>query len=177
MIVIAGPAGAGKSANAYYAAFRLKEENGYIIIPARQPVDIINYHVPETKQIFIIDDFIGKYSVDEADIGLWEKNWPLLESIFSNTADIKLILTSRTCIWQPERYERLGLGAYTCDLLSCQIRLSLAERWDICQSYLNQVDVKGLKDETLMMYSFFPSLCSSYKSSEHISVEDFFTAP
>ncbi|XP_071124006.1 CARD- and ANK-domain containing inflammasome adapter protein-like [Mytilus edulis] len=177
VIVIAGPHGAGKSANAYYAAFRLKNENGYTIIPARQPVDIMNYHVPGTKQIFIIDDFIGKYSVDDADIGQWEKHWPLLDSIFSKTDDIKLILTSRTCILQPERCTRLGLGAYTCDFLSCQIRLSLAERWDICQSYLTQVDIKALKDETLMMYSFFPSLCSSYKSSESIPVAEFFTAP
>ncbi|CAC5409009.1 unnamed protein product [Mytilus coruscus] len=177
VIVIAGTTGAGKSASAYYAAFRLKEESGYTIIPARQSIDITNYHVPGTKQIFIIDDFIGKYTVDETDVGLWEKNGPLLNMIFSNNDDTKLILTSRTYIWQPERYKCLGFSAYTCDLLSNQLSLLLTERWGMCHSYLNQVDIKALDDETILMYSFFPSLCSSYTSSEKIPVESFFTVP
>ncbi|CAC5359809.1 unnamed protein product [Mytilus coruscus] len=177
VIVIAGPTGAGKSAIAYYTAFRLKEENGYTIIPARQAVDITNYHVPGTKQIFIVDDFIGKYTVDETDVGIWEKNGPLLKIIFSNNADTKLILTSRTHIWQPERYKCLGFSAYTCDLLSNKLSLLLTERWGICHSYLNQVDIKALDDDKILMYSFFPSLCSSYTSSENIPVDSFFTVP
>ncbi|XP_071124008.1 uncharacterized protein [Mytilus edulis] len=177
VIVIAGPTGAGKSAIAYYAAFRLKEESGYTIIPARQSVDITNYHVQGTKQVFIIDDFIGRYSVDETAVGLWEKDRPLLEIICSNNDDTKLILTSRTYIWQPERYSCLSLDACMCDLLSDHICLSMTERRDICQSYLNQDEVKALKDETLLMYSFFPSICSSYESSEKIPVESFFAGP
>ncbi|CAG2241973.1 unnamed protein product [Mytilus edulis] len=57
------------------------------------------------------------------------------------------------------------------------MRLSLKERWDICHSYLNEVDMKALEDETIVMYSFFPKLCSSYSSFENIAVESFFKAP
>ncbi|XP_052076529.1 ankyrin-1-like [Mytilus californianus] len=97
--------------------------------------------------------------------------------IFSNNENTKLILTSRTYIWQPECYTCLSLSAYTCDLLSDEISLLLTERWGICHSYLNPVDIKTLKEETILMYSFFPSLCSSYTSLQNIPVEDFFTAP
>ncbi|CAC5381079.1 unnamed protein product [Mytilus coruscus] len=177
VIVIIGPTGSGKSANAYHVAFRLKEESGYTVIPARQSIDITNYHIPDTKQVFVIDDFIGKYAVDEIDAGLWEKNWPLLNKILSKNINTKLILTIRTYVWQPERYKYLSLSDFTCDLLSDAIGLSLTERLSICKSYLNQADMEALKDDTILMYSFLPSLCSSYASSNNISVERFFTVP
>ncbi|CAG2241965.1 ANK [Mytilus edulis] len=177
IIVIVGPTGSGKSATAYYAAFKLRKNNGHTIIPVRQPDDITNYHMPGTKQIFIIDDFIGKYAVNETDVYLWEKHVPLLKIIFCKNDDTKLILTSRTYIWQPERYACLSLDAYMCDLLSDHVSLTLTERRDICQSYLNHDDIKALKDETLFMYSFIPSICSSYISSENIPVERFFAVP
>ncbi|CAC5422510.1 unnamed protein product [Mytilus coruscus] len=122
IIVITGSTGADESAIAYYAAFRLQKESGYQIIPVIQPVDIINYHVPGTKQVFIIDDFIGKNTIDEKDVGLWEKNGALLNIIFSNDDDTKLILTGRTYVWQPEQYTFFDLSAYTCDLLSDQTK-------------------------------------------------------
>ncbi|CAC5359841.1 unnamed protein product [Mytilus coruscus] len=82
VILIVGPTGAGKSANAYHVAFRLKEEHGYTVIPARQSIDVTNYHVPGTKQILIVDDFIGKYAVHEKDVVSWDNNGPLLKMLF-----------------------------------------------------------------------------------------------
>lgn len=180
LILIVGPTGSGKSANAYHVAFRLKEESGYTVIPTRQSTDITHYHIPDKKQVFVVDDFIGKFAVDEMNAGLWEQNWSLLNMILSDNINTKLILTIRTYVWQSERYKYLSMSAFTCDLLSDKISLSLKERRDICKSYLNEVDMEALKDDTILMYSFLPSLCSSYmsyESSNNISVEQFFTVP
>lgn len=177
VVTITGPTGSGKSAYAYYAAFRLKNELGYTIIPARQAVDITSYYVQGTKQVFIIDDFIGKYAVDETDVGLWEKDGPLLKLIFNNNDVTKLILTCKTYLWQPGWYERFCLSGYTCDLLSKELKLLLTEKWDIYHSYLKQADLKLLEEETILMYSFFPSLCSSYTPSLNIPVKQYFEAP
>ncbi|VDI67155.1 Hypothetical predicted protein [Mytilus galloprovincialis] len=81
VVVIAGPTGVGKSANAYHVEFRLEGEGGYTIIPARQPGDITKFHIPGSKQVFIIDNFIGEYGVDETNVLLWEKHGPKLKKI------------------------------------------------------------------------------------------------
>ncbi|XP_063416221.1 ankyrin-1-like [Mytilus trossulus] len=172
VIVIVGPTGSGKSTIAYYAAFRLQKESGYTIIPARQSVDITNYYVQGTKQVFIIDNFIGQYTVDETDVGIWGENEPVLKMILSKNDDTKLILTSRTYIWQPEQYSCLSLDACMCDLLSDPISLLLTERRGICQSYLNQDEVKALKDETLLMKGHIEIVQNLIKNKSIIDFEN-----
>ncbi|XP_052078122.1 uncharacterized protein LOC127716078 [Mytilus californianus] len=169
VILIVGPTGIGKSNNAYYAAFRLKEEVGYTILPVRKLGDITTYHIPGTKQIFIIDDFIGKYAVDKTDAELWVQNGPLLKMLFSKKDhQTKIILTSRTYIWQPEWYKCLNIPYCTSDLLSEDLKLLNKERWDICKSYICIDVARTLKKEGIMMYSSFPSVCAMYSSSKEI---------
>ncbi|CAG2252571.1 unnamed protein product [Mytilus edulis] len=116
VIAIIGPTGTGKSATAYQIAFKLKNEYNYTIVPARQPSDILQYYVPGTNQVFVIDDFIGKYAFDEAEGISWEKIGPLLQKMLSNNDQTKVILTCRKSIWLPEKYERFGFSALVCDL-------------------------------------------------------------
>lgn len=177
VVLIVGTTGSGKSANTYQVAFRLKMEHGYSIIPVRKPIDIINYHIPGTQQVFIIDDFIGKYGVDETDVVLWEQNGPLLKRLFSNTNQTKLILTIRTYIWQPERYTCLNIPFCTCDLLSEELKLSLAERRNLCRFFINTDDATVLNDDEIMMYNCFPLICSMYSSSRTVPLKHFFTVP
>ncbi|XP_071124005.1 uncharacterized protein [Mytilus edulis] len=177
VVLIVGATGSGKSANAYDVAFRLKREHGYTIIPVRKPIDIINYHIPGTQQVFIIDDFIGKYVVDETDVVLWEQNGPLLKMLFSNTNQSKLILTIRTYIWQPERYTCLSIPFCTCDLLSEELKLSLEERRDIFRLFINTDDATFLNDDEIMMFNCLPLLCSMYSSSRTVPLKHFFTVP
>ncbi|CAG2216104.1 ANK [Mytilus edulis] len=97
VIVITGPTGSGKSAIAYYVAFRLQKESSFTIIPTRHSEDITNYYVQGTKQVFIIDDFIGKYAVDEtnidnADINIQDKSGCTPLHLASNSAVAKVLL-------------------------------------------------------------------------------------
>lgn len=149
-----------------------------MIIPARQPGDIIKYHIPESKQVFIIDNFIGEYGVDETYVLSWENHGPKLKKIFQKSNETKVILTSRTYIWQPEQRNCISiLLPYTCDFLSEELSLLLEERRAICQSYLNTTVEARLHDEMIMMYEFFPYLCSFYSTSKDYNVNHTFTAP
>ncbi|CAG2218604.1 unnamed protein product [Mytilus edulis] len=115
VIAIIGPTGTGKSTCAYHVAFRLKNEYNYTIVPAGQPSDIVQYCKPGTNQVFVIDDFIGKYAFDEAEGISWEKIGPLLQKMLSNNDQTKVILTCRKSIWLPAKYERFGFSALVFD--------------------------------------------------------------
>ncbi|CAC5359852.1 unnamed protein product [Mytilus coruscus] len=177
VILIVGPTGAGKSANAYHASFRLKDEHGYTVTPVRQPKDVTNYHVPGTKQIFIVDDFIGKYTVHEMDVVSWENSGPLLKTLFNNNNHTKLICTVRTYIWQQKQYTNLSIPFYKCDLLSEELKLSPEERWNICRVYINTVDATAFNDDETVMYNFLPLLCSTYSSSPKCPIKQFCMVP
>ncbi|CAG2253821.1 unnamed protein product [Mytilus edulis] len=128
-----------KSACAYHIAFRLKNEFGYTIVPAQQPSDITHYYIPGTHQVFIIDDFIGKYEFDEAEAVSWEKEGPLIHKILSNNDQTKVVLTCRKSIWHPDIFDRFGLQAFVCDLDTDKLRLTLLEKRTICEAYLEKV--------------------------------------
>ncbi|XP_052076520.1 uncharacterized protein LOC127714493 isoform X3 [Mytilus californianus] len=177
LVAIIGPTGTGKSACAYHIALRLKNEYGYTIVSARQPSDITQYYLPGTNQVFIIDDFIGKYVFDVAEAVSWEKEGPFLHKVLSNNDQTKVILTCRKSIWHPEICERFKLSAFVCDLHTNELRLTLSEKRTICDAYLEKSDIKAITDEILMMYPFLPSLCSIFSSKDVGSVENFFTLP
>lgn len=177
VVAVIGPTGAGKSAYAYHAAFKLKEENDYEIVPVRQPSEITQYYLPDTHQVFIIDDFIGKYGFDEAESVSWEKEGPLLHKVLSKNDQIKVILTCRKSIWHSEQCKRFGFSAFVCDLQSDDLGINLSETRTICETYVEKNDAERLSDELIMMYTFFPSLCSIFSSKNVDEIENFFTMP
>ncbi|CAC5394960.1 unnamed protein product [Mytilus coruscus] len=177
LVAIIGPTGTGKSMCAYHIAFRLKNEYGYTIVPVRQPSDITQYYLPGTNQVFIIDDFIGKYALDEAEAVSWEKEGPFIHKILSNDDQTKVILTCRKSIWHPEICERFRLSDFVCDLHTDELRLTLLEKRTICETYLEKNDAKVINDDIIMMYPFLPSLCSIFTSKDVGTVEHFFTLP
>jgi energy-coupling factor transporter ATP-binding protein EcfA2 len=63
-VVIRGPSGIGKSTIVKLVALQLQNSDGYHILPVMRPEDIVKYLDPNIKQIYIIDDICGKFSVD-----------------------------------------------------------------------------------------------------------------
>ncbi|CAG2233821.1 unnamed protein product [Mytilus edulis] len=177
LVVIKGPTGTGKSACAYHVALRLKNEYCFTIMPARQPSDITQYYKAGTNQVFIIDDCIGKYDLEESEVVTWEKEGPLIHKILSNNDQTKVILTCRKSIWHPNVFDRFGLQVFVCDLHTDELRLTVSEKRTICESYLEKSDMKVITDEIINMYSFLPSLCSIFSSEDVGTVENFFTLP
>jgi len=70
--VITGPSGMGKSTIVKLVALQLQKTNDYHILPIMCPKDIVKYFDPNIKQIYIIDDICGKFSVDQSMINSWE---------------------------------------------------------------------------------------------------------
>ncbi|CAG2244528.1 unnamed protein product [Mytilus edulis] len=136
LVAIIGSTGTGKSVYAKHIALKLKNEYGYTIVYPRQQSDIKQYFLPGTKQVFLIDDFIGKNAFDEAEAVSWEEG-PFIYKILSTNDQTKVILTCRKAIWNPEICERLRLSASTFDL--DKMRLPLLERRTICEKYLEKV--------------------------------------
>ncbi|XP_063416219.1 uncharacterized protein LOC134697860 [Mytilus trossulus] len=175
VVAIIGPTGTGKSVYAYNVAFRLSEEHGYKIIPAKQPADITRYIEKGAKQVFVIDDIVGKYDFNEAELVSWET---LLHNVLNNNEQIKVLLTGRKSIWHLGNCERLKI-AFVCDLHSEELRLTPTERLNICKAYLENSDINALlvNDKIINMYPFLPSICSTYLSEDVGTVADFFTYP
>ncbi|CAG2241962.1 unnamed protein product [Mytilus edulis] len=140
----------------------VSKKNDYVIVPARQPSDITQYYEPDTHQVFIIDDFIGKYAFDEADSALWEKEGPLLQNVLRNNDQIKVVLTCRKSVWHPEKCERFGFSAYLFDLDTHELRLTLSETRTIVEAYVEKSRVVQLNDQMIMMYTFLPLYVRSF---------------
>ncbi|CAG2187816.1 unnamed protein product [Mytilus edulis] len=71
--LITGPFGSGKTAIAYYIISKLEKE-GYEIIVAAKPEDIVRRFRINQSQLFLFDDILGKYSSNISDItDGWEK--------------------------------------------------------------------------------------------------------
>lgn len=62
-ITVIGSSGNGKTALARHTALKLKKENQFEIIPVETPEQILEYRTNK-NQVFVIDDVVGKYSVD-----------------------------------------------------------------------------------------------------------------
>ncbi|OPL33281.1 hypothetical protein AM593_00488, partial [Mytilus galloprovincialis] len=69
-VTITASSGAGKTATLQYVALQMSNEE-YDVIIVSDPDDIIKFHNPNKKALFVIDDLCGNFSVDQSDIKKW----------------------------------------------------------------------------------------------------------
>ncbi|CAG2188630.1 unnamed protein product [Mytilus edulis] len=70
---VIGTSGIGKSATIHHVALFLRDTEGYRIIPIHSPSEIDKYFQRNRKQIFVIDDICGKYTVIQTEVEKWIK--------------------------------------------------------------------------------------------------------
>jgi hypothetical protein len=63
----------GKSTIVKLVVLQLLKTNDYHILPVMCPRDIVEYCNSNIKQIYIIDDICGKFSVDQSMIESWDR--------------------------------------------------------------------------------------------------------
>ncbi|CAC5381696.1 unnamed protein product [Mytilus coruscus] len=165
-VILSGPSGSGKSAIAYNTAFLLEKKQGFKILPVSSPEEIRKYLLPETKQIFLIDDVVGKYTVDYSSIQLWKNEETFIKQAFTDCSTTKLILTCRSYIYKSGFCGKLQILPIHCDLLSHNLKLSFIERTNICHRY----NVPELNEDVIMMYDFLPFLCVGFSRQEYTTL-------
>ena len=177
-VVITGPSGIGKSTIVKLVALQLQRTNGYQILLVTSPKDIV-YFDPNIKQIYIIDDICGKFSVDQSKIDLWENvNRRILEYSKDNK-DFRVLGTCRLeiSISSPFRKLRKIYGITECNLLQEKFVYSKEEKLKIAACHIDEEIIKQLDDKILNAYNMFPLLCMMYASSESNPGVRFFEYP
>ena len=175
-VMITGPFGSGKSMTVFYVALRLEDVDGFDIMIVSDLDDIIKYATDKKKQLFVIDDMFGKYSLNDHNTGWWNRQANLVKQVLSKNVNMKLLMTSRSPIYQPTILDNIDLSYVHCSLISDNLKLTVEERRKIVQSYHSDLNDR-LSDEVIMMYSFFPSLCGTLPEAAVKRYDEYFKIP
>jgi len=100
-IMITGPFGSGKSMTAFNVALQLEDADGFDVVIVSDLDDIIKYATAKKKQLFVIDDMFGKYSLNDHNTGWWSRQGNLVKQVLSKNVNMKLLMTSRSRLYQP----------------------------------------------------------------------------
>jgi len=175
-VMITGPVGSGKSMTVFYVALWLEDVGGFDVMIISDLDDIIKYATDEKKQLFVIDDVFGKYSLNYHNTGWWNRQANLVKQVLRKNVNMKLLMTSRSQIYQPTILDNIDLSYVHCSLISDDLKLTVEERRKIVQSYHSDLNDR-LSDEVIMMYSFFPSLCGTLPEAAGKQYDEYFKTP
>ncbi|XP_052080425.1 uncharacterized protein LOC127718446 [Mytilus californianus] len=180
IVLVTGTFGCGKSSALHYIALQFHHDKEYDIIPVSNPEEIKQYFNPDCKQVFVIDDACGTYSIDIYKVNRWiDISNDILSMILSS--DIKIVASCRTHISQDRLFKGIDiLSEVTCDMLSVKLCLTEKERMLIGNIFLSQNDMQVLKtsnENLITKYFFFPLLCNLYQKQKSLDIVQFFSNP
>lgn len=177
IVIVTGPDGCGKSSSTFHAALNLEKNDGFKIWIIFDTDDILKYSSAEAKMIFLFDDAFGRYSVDRSSTkSLYQKDSSLINILKGNT-NLKLVITCRSYIYRSaNKIETLKLFCHV-DFLSASLSLTIQERREIGECYINTENMKCVNDDVIMLYNFFPSLCARFSEIKNEDMIEYFTFP
>ena len=99
-VAVTGSLGVGKTATIRHVALIMKKYYQCNIIPVRCPKDIERYCNMGKLNLFVVDDFCGKYEMDEEEF----KNWDKCSMTFTLNDRCKLIFSCRLHVFRDSRF-------------------------------------------------------------------------
>lgn len=119
-----------------YTTLQLREE-GYEIIILSDPYDIPSYRFINRKQLFIMDDVLGKYRIDSMAFDMWERLHDRLKVVF-NDKSAKLLVTLRKQLHKtiPQIQPSIIFDSKVVHLDSNDLVLSKDEKIAMLEKYL-----------------------------------------
>ncbi|XP_033724786.1 uncharacterized protein LOC117314791 [Pecten maximus] len=170
LLIITGPQGSGKSTALRYASVTLKE-NGYIVYPCTKPSEIVYYWDDTKKQVFVIDDPVGRECVSLISVHKLEKHKESIKhcieghttkvilAVRSEIINDKFVSSSKTLLtWRQNEV----------DLTDDEHTLSEQERKDMLWHYLSRNGVHGKFSLQMPNLHCFPLLCHAFCKVEPI---------
>lgn len=183
-VMITGSSGIGKTATMKYVSLYF-ERKGYDIVLISSPNDIPHQRFPERKQLFIMDDIIGKYRVDSVAVELWRRLHDRLKVVFKDQ-NVKLLSTLRRQLYTDTSSILFPtvFNSTIVDLEAKDLDLSSTEKKMILEKYLTlrNITENFTNDEMLRICSCriaFPLLCNLFTSNQkYLKMKsEFFRSP
>ncbi|XP_063411894.1 uncharacterized protein LOC134694771 [Mytilus trossulus] len=171
-ILLTSNLGFGKTATIRHIAIQYKL-NGFEIISVESPEDIIKYKTNE-KQVFLIDDVLGKYDLDLTLLDNWERiNEKLISSIETGQGSTKILCTLRLNISLHQRFKNATtiLNKVVVNLEQETTSLSKEEKQNILRKQLmrSNLETEIETEEVDLMCETnyaFPLLCKLVVNNE-----------
>ncbi|CAC5374065.1 unnamed protein product [Mytilus coruscus] len=172
-ILVTSNSGLGKTATIRHIAIKLKLE-GFEIVAIESPDDIIKYKTNTKKQVFLIDDVLGKYDLSPTLLEEWErKDKKLISCLETELGSTKILCTLRLQITLSKRFKNASsiLKKVVINLEHESNELSRMEKQKILMKHLrrrnleNEIRTKEVEIICENKYAF-PLLCKLVSNSE-----------
>ncbi|XP_052106975.1 uncharacterized protein LOC127739338 [Mytilus californianus] len=175
-ILVTSNSGLGKTATIRHIALKFKMEGFEIVnVPVESPEYIIKYKTNK-KQIFLIDDVLGKYNLSPTLLEKWERiNEKLISCLETELNSNKILCTLRLQIARNKRFENAStiLNKEVIDLEHESYAPSKEEKQEILMNHLKANDLeKEIKTQEVEIMCdttyAFPLLCKLVSNDEEI---------
>lgn len=150
-VMVTGNSGVGKTFIMKYVSL-LFEKNGYEVVLISSPNDIILQRFPKRKQLFIIDDIIGKYRVDSVAVELWRRLHDRLKVVFKEN-NVKLLSTLRRQVYTDMSLQVFStvFNSTVVDLESEDLVLSSNEKRGMLTNYMKRRKISENYDDNELL--------------------------
>ncbi|XP_052073116.1 uncharacterized protein LOC127711189 [Mytilus californianus] len=173
-VVVTGSSGCGKLSLVRHVAIQMQSK-GWEILPVSNPKEIIKWHNPSRKTLFVVDDFCGTYTLNPIKYENWKNTMETIKTLVEKKP-VKLIMSCRLQVYNDEKLKSLLLyQSCECNLLCEKMRLSKTEKQSIAKFYLKTNAAKIF--ESYDMFDCFPLLCQLYSKNTKLSIVNFFQNP
>ncbi|XP_052085420.1 uncharacterized protein LOC127723035 isoform X2 [Mytilus californianus] len=173
-VVVTASSGCGKSSLVRHVALQM-QTHGFDILPVSMPKKIDKWYNPNKKNLFVVDDFCGTYTLNPTKYENWKNCMQIIKTLVEKK-QVKIIMSCRLQVYKDEKMKALSFFlSCECNLLSEGLRLSKTEKQSIAEFYLKTKasEIKEYYD----MFDCFPLLCQLYSKNTSLNVVDFFKNP
>ncbi|XP_071140502.1 uncharacterized protein [Mytilus edulis] len=165
-VPVIGSFGQGKSSLIQHVALRLRDEEGYVIIPCRNPMEIKLWYEKEKKQIFIVDDVFGERYLMTTKLESWQDYAKFLKSILS-LGRTKVIASSALHIFN-DANSKCQNNIFKDPIYMNKFPLTKVQKRDLLNMHIQSLEqseidsILALSDEDIAEH--FPLLCAMYNT-------------
>lgn len=176
LLVVVGNPGMGKSMLLHQMGLYLKTTKGYTVFSCLDPSDIDSQFRKNKKQVFILDDACGRFTLVKSSIDRWKQKENIIARVFKSKQAI-ILASCRSQIFQEKQCQSLLIfSGCVCDLNASDCAITKQEKLNIAYKYLSQNTIVGIESD-LQSFDMFPLLCRLYKYREIRRVVSSFQNP